>query len=83
MYSQQMLALLELSNRDKLDVIKTLWGLYPSFVYLKKKWRLTFFMLELLADCCSVVIGRHLWLLKAQKYKEDEACGIANVYMAC
>ena len=37
MYSQQMLALLELSNRDKLDVIKTLWGLYPSFVYLKKK----------------------------------------------
>lgn len=37
MYSQQMLALLELSNRDKSDVIKTLWGLYPSFVYLKKK----------------------------------------------
>lgn len=40
-------------------------------------------MLELLADCCSVIIGRHLWLLKAQKYKEGEACGIANVYMAC
>lgn len=72
MYSQQMLALLELSIRDKLDVIKTLWGLYPSFVYLKKNGGLHFscwnyqqtVVLSLLGDTFGSLRHRNIRMMK-------------------